>query len=239
MGKKINPRIFRITTTGKHNSCWFADKKVFQQQLREDVQIRKYIQQKVKDGGLSLIQIDRSTGQIVINLHTSKPGVIIGKGGVGIEEMKKEIKKRFFGNQKMVININIHEIDKPDLDAELVLQQVIIQLEKRVPFRRAMKRCIEQVRRAGAKGVKIMVAGRLNGAEIARTEVLVDGKMPLSNLRADIDYARGAAHTIYGLIGVKVWVYKGEVFDRDKDKNKNTEKKIVKKNNPPRQTKKK
>ncbi len=219
MGKKINPKIFRIQTIGKPASNWFASKYTFQQKLMEDVMIRKYIKTKLKDAGLASILIERSPAQLQINLRTSKPGVIIGRGGVGVEELKKEIKHKFFASQKMQVQINIQEVDRPDLQAELIVQQIKAQLEKRVPFRRAMKRAIEQVRHAGGKGIKIIVAGRLNGSEIARTETLADGKMPLSTLRADIDYSRGAAFTIYGAIGIKVWIYRGEIFAKDKEKN--------------------
>ncbi len=218
MGKKINPKVFRLVTTTSHSSKWFANKQDFKKMLHEDIKVRKYIKNKIEDGGISKITIDRFTGQIKINIHTSKPGVIIGRGGVGIEDLKKEVKRKFFGNQKIQVQINVQEVEKPDLDAEIVMQQMIAQIEKRVPFRRVMKRAVEQVNRAGGKGVKIMLAGRLNGAEIARTETLVDGKMPLSTLRADIDYTRGAARTIYGAIGLKVWIYKGTVFKKDQEK---------------------
>lgn len=218
MGKKINPKIFRLNTTQKHNSCWYASKQEFKQKLQEDVSVRRFIRLKLKDSGLARVLIERARGQITIILKTSKPGVIIGRGGKGLEDLKAEIKKLYFGNQKINIQLNIKEVEKPDLESELIVQQIIQQLEKRIPFRRAMKRAIEQVRRAGGKGIRIKISGRLNGAEIARTECLTDGKLPLTTLRADIDYARGAAHTLFGAIGVKVWIYKGTVFEKDKVK---------------------
>lgn len=218
MGKKINPRVFRLRTTTTHMSKWYANKQDFGKFLREDVSIRRELKNKFKDSSVSRIEIKRSSGQMDININTAKPGMIIGKGGAGIEEVKKKLKQKYFGSEKIKININIQEIQKPDLDAEIVVNSINTQLEKRIPFRRVMKRTIDQVKRAGARGVKIVLAGRLNGVEIARTETLVDGSVPAQTLRADIDYARGTAHTIYGTIGVKVWIYKGIVFEKDKAK---------------------
>lgn len=215
MGKKINPKIFRLNTIGESSSKWFANAKDFPRILKEDVKIKKFIKIKFKNSGVSRIEIKRSSGNIEIIIHTARPGVIIGRGGAGVEGIKKEIKQTFFGNQKISITITITEISRPDLDAELILQGMTVQIEKRVPFRRVLKRAIEQVKRAGAKGVKVCVSGRLNGAEIARTEVLADGKIPAQTLRADIDYARGVVNTIYGTIGIKVWIYKGDIFADD------------------------
>ncbi|MBU0732377.1 30S ribosomal protein S3 [Patescibacteria group bacterium] len=228
MGKKINPIIFRMNTTVTPASRWYARKDDFPKLLEQDTKIRKLLKVKLKEASVSRIEIKRSAGRIDIIIHTSKPGIIIGRGGAGIDEMKKELKKKFFGSEKIKININIQEIPKPDLDAAVVMNNMIAQLEKRIPFRRVMKRAIEQVRRAGGKGVKVMIAGRLNGVEIARTETLVEGSVPTQTLRADIDYCRSVANTIYGTLGVKVWIYKGIVFDKDKDK-KEPGKKIVKK----------
>lgn len=215
MGKKINPKIFRLNTIGESSSKWFANSKNFPRLLKEDVQIKKFIKNKFKNNGISLVEIKRSSGNIELIIHTARPGVIIGRGGAGVEGIKKEIKQKFFGNQKINIAITITEISRPDLDAELILQGMAVQIEKRMPFRRVLKRSIEQVKRAGAKGVKVCVSGRLNGAEIARTEVLADGKIPAQTLRADIDYARGVVNTLYGTIGVKVWIYKGDIFADD------------------------
>jgi small subunit ribosomal protein S3 len=215
MGKKINPKIFRLNTIGEASSKWFANAKDFPQILKEDVKMRKFLQIKFKNSGVSRIEIKRSSGNIEIIIHTARPGVIIGRGGAGVEGIKKEIKQKFFGHQKINITITIVEISRPDLDAELILQGMVVQLEKRIPFRRVLKRSIEQAKRAGAKGVKVCVSGRLNGAEIARTEVLAEGKIPTQTLRADIDYARGVVNTLYGAIGVKVWIYKGDIFADD------------------------
>lgn len=212
MGKKVNPKIIRLNTTTTHLSKWFAPKRQFAALLQQDVMIRKWLKKKLRDAGVSRIEIRRSNEQITIMIRTSKPGVIIGRSGSGIEQTKRDLKKQFFGSAKMNISLEIEEVRQPDLDAELVLQNIAYQLEKRVPFRRAMKRAIEQVMQAGALGVKVICAGRLNGVEIARTETLSEGSVPTHTLRADIDYARGAAYTLYGAIGIKVWIYKGQLF---------------------------
>ncbi len=212
MGKKVNPRVIRLNTTTSHLSKWFAPKRQFADWLRQDLGLRKFLKTKLRDAGVSRIEIRRSGEQLSVIISTSKPGVIIGRSGSGIEDLRRQIKRRFFGSRQMHLEIEIEEVRQPDLDAELVVQNIIYQLEKRVPFRRVMKRTIEQVMEGGAKGVKVICAGRLNGAEIARTEALSAGSVPTHTLRADIDYSRGAAHTIYGAIGVKVWIYRGQVF---------------------------
>jgi small subunit ribosomal protein S3 len=211
MGHKVNPRIFRIGISRQPVSRWFATRN-FALYLKQDTQIRSYLRKKLRDARVARIEVERSAQNLTILIYTSRPGVIIGRGGTGIEELKKEIKQKFLASEKVSLNITIHEVQKPDLEAELVLQNIVDQLEKRVAFRRAMKRAIEQVMKAGALGVKIIVSGRLNGAEIARTEALSAGKIPLQTLRADVDYSRGTARTTYGAIGVKVWVYRGEIF---------------------------
>ncbi|MCH7492456.1 30S ribosomal protein S3 [Patescibacteria group bacterium] len=218
MGHKVHPLIFRIGILRGWKSKWFATKDyaVF---LEQDVKIRKYIAKKLKDASIANVEIERSGTGLIANLYTSKPGIVIGRGGTGVEELKKEIKKKFL-DKKTKLTLNIHEVSKPFLNAQLVSLNIIEQLEKRIPFRRAVKRVIEQVIQAGAKGVKIIVAGRLNGAEIARSEKFSQGSVPLHTLRADIDYARGGAHTTYGMVGVKVWIYKGEVFERDNKEDK-------------------
>lgn len=212
MGKKVNPKIFRLYTVGEHSSKWYVSKQNFASYLRQDVTIRRALKKKLRNSGVSRIEIRRSSKKIDIIIATSKPGVIIGRSGAGVEELKRLVKHDYFGSEKIAIGIEIQEVRRPDLDSELVMQNIINQLEKRIPFRRAMKRAIESVMSAGAKGVKIICSGRLNGAEIARTETLVQGSVPTHTLRADIDYARGAAHTIYGAIGIKVWIYRGQVF---------------------------
>ncbi len=213
MGKKINPRVFRQVTTFSSPSRWFATRNQYAALLKEDVQIRKFLKKKFRDAGVARVDIERSAGtQITIIIHTSKPGVVIGRGGALIEDTKKELKKLIFGSVKMQIQMSIQEVREPDTSAELIYQSIRDQLEARVPFRKAMKRSIESVMRAGAQGVRIQVSGRLNGADIARTEKVNRGRLPLHTLRANIDYSRGVANTIYGVIGIKVWVYKGDSF---------------------------
>lgn len=223
MGQKVNPKIFRIGQSESWRSKWFASKQ-YADFLKQDYLIRKFIKEKLKNCGIDKIEIERSTKKIDINVYTAKPGLIIGRGGSGIEDLKKEINSKFL-NKEDFLNINIYEVDNPSLSAEIVLQSMIADIEKRIPFRRVMKQNIDKVMRAGALGVKISMSGRLNGVEIAREENLHQGKMPLHTLRADIDYARGVAFTTYGVIGIKIWIYKGEIFNKDKEViNKKTEK---------------
>jgi small subunit ribosomal protein S3 len=212
MGKKVNPRIFRRTTNFQVPSRWFASKYQFPAYLQTDLAIRKLIKKRFRDGGVALVEIERSVGQVVIIIHTSKPGVVIGRGGAMIEEVRKQIKRELFGSEKMNITVTIQEVKNPDLHAELIVQSIRDQLEARVPFRRAIKRALEQVMRANAKGCRIQVGGRLNGSEIARSEKVSRGRLPLHTLRAHIDYSRGIAQTIYGTIGIKVWIYTGDLF---------------------------
>lgn len=213
MASKVNPRIHRITTTFASPSRWYASKKDFPTFLHQDIKIRKMIKTQFKMGGISRIETERSASEMNLRIFTSKPGVIIGRGGALIEELKKKIKKDFFGSQKMKVNISIQEVQNPDTDAEIIVQSIRDQIEQRIPFRRALKRAVEQVMRSGAKGCKIQVSGRLNGADIARTEAVSQGRLPLQTLRALIDYSRGIAQTTMGTIGIKVWIYKGDVFD--------------------------
>jgi len=213
MGHKVNPKSFRIGQNESWRSKWFATKD-YADLLKQDYLIRKFIKNKLKSCGLDRIEIERSTKKIDINITTAKPGLIIGRGGSGIEDLKKEIVSKFL-NKEDILNINIYEVDNPGLSSEVVLQSMIEDIEKRIPFRRVMKQNIDKVMRAGAQGVKISMSGRLNGVEIAREEKLQQGKMPLHTLRANIDYARAAAFTTYGAIGIKVWIYKGEVFNKD------------------------
>lgn len=214
MGQKVNPIIFRIGVIRESNSKWFANKK-FAKYLQQDVRIREFLKKKLKEARVARIEIERSAQSIKVTIYTSRPGVVIGRGGAGIENLKKELRNLFVADKKINLNISIQEVEKPDLEAELVLQNMIEQVEKRVPYRRVMKRGIESMMRAGAQGAKIIMSGRLNGVEIARTENLVQGKIPLHTIRADIDYTRGTASTTYGSIGVKVWIYKGLVFKNE------------------------
>ncbi|OGY84375.1 MAG: 30S ribosomal protein S3 [Candidatus Kerfeldbacteria bacterium RIFCSPLOWO2_01_FULL_48_11] len=212
MGQKVHPKIFRMGITQQWQSKWFA-KKQYAQFLEQDLQIRRIIKDKFKDAGVASVDIERSGTTVTIMIHTSRPGVVIGRGGAGVEELRTTVAKKFF-DKKQNVRITIEEVAQPLLNAQIVCQNMIEQIEKRIPFRRVLKTAVDQARRAGAKGVKSMVAGRLGGAEIARTEKLTWGSLPLHTLRADIEYARGTAQTTYGTIGVKVWVYKGEVFSK-------------------------
>jgi small subunit ribosomal protein S3 len=219
MGHKVNPIGLRIAINKGWNSKWFA-RQNFSAFLRQDLAIKKFLKAKLKDSGVVNIEIERSAEKLNIIIHAVKPGIIIGRSGVGIEDLKVNLKKSVLNKEvtkvpgKINLNINIMEVDKPNLNAQVIVDNVINDLEKRIPFRRSMKQAISRVMRAGAKGAKIIVAGRLNGAEIARSEMLTEGEVPLHTLRADINYSRGAAQTIYGKIGVKVWIYKGEVFNK-------------------------
>ena len=214
MGQKVNPKAFRIGVTYSWTSKWFSNKR-YADFLQQDVKIKKFIKAKFRDASIDRVEIERSAGKVNIVIHTAKPGLIIGRGGAAIEVLKKDISMKFIKDRTLQINISVKEIKQPNLSSEIVMQGIIAELEKRAAFRRVMKRAIENVMRAGAQGVKIAVAGRLNGAEIARTEMLSEGKVPLHTLRANIDYSRGMARTIYGAIGVKVWIYRGEVFTDD------------------------
>lgn len=212
MGQKVNPIIFRIGETRTWTSKWFS-KNDYASLLKEDIIVKRFLKKKLKEGGVSNIEIERSGNNMVAVIHTAKPGLIIGRGGEGVEILKKQIQDAYL-TKKTNLTINIIEVKSPNTSAELVLQAVIADLEKRIPFRRAMKQAIARVQKAGAKGVKIICSGRLNGAEIARREMLTWGSLPLHTIRADIDYSRGAAMTTYGKIGVKVWIYKGEKFNK-------------------------
>lgn len=211
MGHKINPTSFRVNITDTWKSRWFS-KTHFKQQLQEDVRIREYLELHLKKAGLVRIDIERTgDGAIVVIIKTTKPGLIIGKGGAGIEELKKKIKDKL--GIKKELKVNIEEVRDINLQAQVVANGIVEQLEKRVAFRRLMKQSLEQVMQAGAKGAKVAIGGRLNGADIARTEHLSSGKIPLHTLRADIDFARSTAFTTYGTVGVKVWIYKGDIFE--------------------------
>lgn len=216
MGQKVNPKVMRVGITRSWTSKWFARGGKYIDQIKQDLYVSRFLIKKFKDAGVDRVEIERPSGKkIIVNIFTAKPGLIIGRGGAGIEDLKKKLHRIFLKNFRSgEINITITEVDRPNLSALVLVQQMIVDLEKRLPFKRVMKQAIARAERAGALGVKVMVSGRLNGAEIARREMLISGKLPLQTLRADIDYGRGAAHTTYGLIGVKAWVYRGEVFDR-------------------------
>lgn len=214
MGHKINPTSLRLKITESWKSKWFARSR-FSDLLEEDVKIREYLEKHLKRAGLVRLDIERTNdGTITIIVKTTKPGLIIGKGGAGIEELKKKIKQKL--GLKKDVRVNIEEVREINLQAQVIANQISEQLEKRAAFRKLMKQNIEQIMNAGAKGVKIAIGGRLNGADIARTEHLSNGKIPLHTLRAQVDFARSTAHTTYGTIGVKVWIYKGDVFEKRK-----------------------
>ncbi len=208
MGQKVNPHGLRVGIIKDWDSKWFAGKKEFADLLVEDVRIRKFIKDKHDLAGISRIVIERAANTIRINIATAKPGMLIGKGGAGIEELRLQIEKL----TKKKVNVNITEVKKPEMSAQLVAESIASSLERRVSFRRAMKQAITRTMKNGAKGIKTSCSGRLGGAEIARTEHYHEGTIPLQTLRADIDYGFAEANTTYGKIGAKVWIYKGEVL---------------------------
>lgn len=215
MGHKVHPRSFRTAILFGWDSKWFAERGAFRENLKKDIQIKKYLQKELAKAGVSSIEIERTTHAVTITIHTAKPGVVIGRQGAGIEEVKNKIRTKFFGSEKVSLHLNVVEVERPTLDAQLVVQGMIEELEKRMPYRRVMKQAIDRIQKAGAHGVKVKVGGRLNGAEIAKQETLAAGNVPLHTLRAHIDYARGAAHTLSGTVGVKVWIYKGLNFGEE------------------------
>lgn len=211
MGQKVNPHGFRVGVNKDWNSSWIADKKDFAKFLVEDDKIRKFINKKHVNSSVSKIVIERTAGRLIVDIFTARPGVMIGTKGAGVEELKADIIK-LTGNKN--VSINIKEVKKPDIDAQIVAQGICQQLEKRMGFRRAMKMAIQKVMRAGAEGCKIMISGRLDGAEIARSEHYHEGRLPLHTIRTDIDYATCEAHTTFGVLGVKVWICKGEILSK-------------------------
>lgn len=207
MGQKVNPKGFRVGVIRDWDSRWYA-RKEYSDYLLEDYKIRKYLKQKLYASGISRVEIERAAGRVKVNIFTAKPGIVIGRGGAEVEALKVKLEK-MTGKK---INIYINEVKKPEMDAQLVAESVAAALEKRIGFRRAMKQAVGRTMRLGAGGIKLMCSGRLGGAEIARTEWISDGKVPLHTLRADIDYALAEADTTYGKIGVKCWIYKGEIL---------------------------
>lgn len=211
MGQKVNPNGLRVGINKTWNSFWYADKKDIAKNINEDNVIRKYILKEYKNCAISNVLIERTADSVTVTISTAKPGVLIGQKGAGVEQLKKNIEK--LSNAKKV-NVNIVELKNPDLDAKLVAESIASQLEKRAQFRRVMKSAMQRVMRAGAEGVKTMVSGRLDGAEIARSEHFSDGSLPLHTIRANIDYACVEAHTTFGVLGVKVWINKGEILGK-------------------------
>lgn len=209
MGQKIHPKGLRLGIVKGWDSRWYGTEKSTPELLGEDYAIRKYVKKRHYNAGISRVEIERgAANKLKITVHTGKPGMVIGKGGVGVEALKKDLE----GLTKKQVNLNIVEVKGPETDAQLVAESVASQLEKRIAFKRAMKQAVQRAMRQNAKGIKIMVAGRLGGAEIARREWTWEGSIPLHTLRADIDYGFAEAHTTYGVIGVKVWIYKGQVL---------------------------
>ncbi|MGD8933362.1 MAG: 30S ribosomal protein S3 [Gammaproteobacteria bacterium] len=223
MGQKVHPVGIRLGISTDWNSKWYASSSDFPDLLNADIKVREFLKKKLENANVSKIQIERPTRAAVITIHTARPGVVIGKKGADIEKLREEVAK-LIGLHINSVKLNIEEIRKPELDAQLVAESIAQQLERRVMFRRAMKRAIQNTMRMGAEGVKIMVGGRLNGAEIARSECYAEGRVPLHTLRADIDYGFAEALTTYGILGVKVWIYKGEVFDLYKQQETDTTK---------------
>ncbi len=212
MGQKVHPVGIRLGISADWNAKWYASKADFPNLLNADIKVREYLRKKLANANVSRIQIERPTGSANITIHTARPGVVIGKKGADIEILRREVSK-IIGLHVNNVKVNIEEIRKPELDAKLVAESIAQQLERRVMFRRAMKRAIQNTMRMGAQGIKIKIGGRLNGAEIARSEMYAEGRVPLHTLRADIDYGTHEALTTYGILGIKVWIYKGEIFD--------------------------
>lgn len=216
MGHKVNPIGLRIGINKTWNSKWFSRGNKYRKYFLEDVKIREFIYKKLKNAGVARCEIERGPGILKVNIYSSRPGIIIGRSGVGVEELKKDI-KGLISDKKLKVEININEIKKPEENANVVAQIIAEQIEKRISYRRVLKKAIERSMQSGnVEGIKVMVAGRLDGVDIARREWLSEGKIPLHTLRANVDFAKYNAHTTYGVIGIKVWIYKGEVFNKSK-----------------------
>jgi small subunit ribosomal protein S3 len=215
MGQKVHPKGFRIGVIEGWESRWFAEKE-YANLLHDDIKVRDFIKKRLQHAGIAKIEIERAANKAKINIHTARPGIVIGKKGVEIEKLKTEIAKL----SSREVYLNIHEVRRPDLDAQLVAENIALQLERRVAFRRAMKESVARAVRMGAQGIKVRCSGRLAGAEIARTEWYREGRVPLHTLRADISYGVAEAKTTYGIIGVKVWICRGEIITRDEEQQK-------------------
>ncbi len=209
MGQKVNPNGFRIGITHTWPSTWFAKGKKFRDLLLQDVQIKRYLRARTKESGISSIEIDRGK-KVTVTIQTSKPGILIGKQGAAIEDLKKELEQKFGGS----FLVEVQELRNPDADAEIIAETIQGQIERRMPYRRAVKMAIEKAEQAGAQGIKVTISGRLNGAEIARDELFKSGNIPLQTLRANIQHAKRHSITKFGTIGVQVWIYKGMVFKK-------------------------
>ena len=209
MGQKVHPLGFRLRITQSHRSSWFANQKIYPSILEEDYKIRKYIKDEFSTAGIPKIEISRRSDQVELEIHTSRPGIIVGRSGSGIDKIKDDLQKVL--KQSALIRVNVTELKNMDADANIIGEFIAEQLEKRIPFRRATRQAIQKAQRANAQGIKVQVSGRLNGAEIARSEWVREGRVPLQTLRADIDYATKEANTTYGILGIKVWVFNGEL----------------------------
>jgi len=213
MGQKVHPKGFRLGTIEQWDSKWFA-RREYAELLHEDLRLRKFLKQRLYHAGISRVEIERAAKKAKINIYTARPGIVIGKKGAEIEKLKQELGRL----TKLETFINIHEVRRPDVDAQLVAENVALQLERRVAFRRAMKEAVGRAMRMGAQGVRVQCAGRLAGAEIARTEWYREGRVPLHTLRADISYGLAQAKTTYGVIGIKAWIFRGEVLTKEEEK---------------------
>lgn len=220
MGQKVNPIGFRLGVNKPWSSNWFA-RHNYAELVQEDLRIRKFVEKKFESAGISHIDIERAASNLKINIYSSRPGIIIGKKGAGAESLKEEIKRVCKINKAYEPSLNVFNVEKPDLDARLVAQGIAAQLVRRISFRRAMKKALTQSIKAGAKGIKVSVSGRLGGADMSRTERYMEGRVPLHTLRADVDYGTAEALTTYGLTGVKVWIFRGDVFDKKEKAPKN------------------
>jgi small subunit ribosomal protein S3 len=214
MGNKVHPNSFRIGVIRGWDGVWFANRQQFKTFLKEDVAIRDFLKKQLKEALVDRIEIERARQEIRLTIYSAKPGIIIGRGGAGIEDLTKKLRTKFFPGRRVKMSLNVKEIQKPSLSAQVIGQQIAADIEKRMPFRRVMKMAIERAKKAGALGVKVSISGRLNGSDIARRETIADGKIPLHNLRSDIDFAPVKAQTIWGSIGVKVWINRGEIFEK-------------------------
>ena len=209
MGQKVHPLGFRLRITQKHRSSWFANQKTYPLILEEDHKIRTYIRREFSSAGISKIEIQRRSDQVELDIHTSRPGIIVGRSGTGIDKIKEDLQKTLKYSSQ--IRVNVTELKNMDADANIIGEFIAEQLEKRIPFRRATRQAIQKAQRANAQGIKVQVSGRLNGAEIARSEWVREGRVPLQTLRADVDYATKEANTTYVILGIKVWVFNGEL----------------------------
>lgn len=215
MGQKVHPTGFRLGVIKDHRSRWFATRKRYPELLQEDHKIRQYVQANLNNAGISDVRIERKAEQVDLEIHTARPGVVVGRGGSGIESLRTGLQNFLGGNRQ--IRVNVVEVARVDADAVLIAEYIAQQMERRVSFRRVVRQALQRAQRAEVQGIKVQISGRLNGAEIARTEWTREGRVPLHTLRADVDYAYRTAQTIYGILGIKIWVFKGEILPGQED----------------------